>query len=138
MSDSAASQRARIGGLTRAAKYNGVEVTENARKAFRDSFLKQVPTDLPEAERQRRAEALRRAHYARLAYRSAQARKRRKAASPEVERQRRADAQRRADEAREAYRAAQESGHEKAAASSDYAAAREAIGGSSTDLPPAA
>jgi hypothetical protein len=55
--------------------YDGKEVTAKARKVFmEDYFLKQIPADLPEAERLRRAACLRKAHFTRLAYLSAQAR----------------------------------------------------------------
>lgn len=67
---------ARIGGLTRAAQYDGLEVTSAARAAFTGSFLTghgckvcpriDVPIDLPLPERERRAEALRRLHYQRV------------------------------------------------------------------------
>lgn len=68
--------RARLGGLTRAALYDGVEVTAKAREAFRASFLTghgcrvcprvEIPADLPLRERQRRGEALYSAHYVRV------------------------------------------------------------------------
>lgn len=57
--------------------------TEPARQAFRDKFLREAHErfgDLPADELARRAEHLRKAHYARLALRSAQARRRKKAA----------------------------------------------------------
>ena len=76
--------RARLGGLTRAALYDGVEVTAKARQAFRDSFLTghsckvcpevTIPADLSLHERQRRADALHQAHYVRV--RMARGRKR--------------------------------------------------------------
>lgn len=51
-----------------------------ARRAFADSFAEKVDPDhiLPEAERARRAENARRAHYQRLALKSAQVRRRRR------------------------------------------------------------
>jgi hypothetical protein len=68
--------RARLGGLTRAALYDGVEVTAKARQTFRDSFLTghrckvcppvEIPADLALPERRRRADALHRAHYVRV------------------------------------------------------------------------
>lgn len=68
--------RARLGGLTRSALYDGREVTAKARQAFRDSFLightckvcpqVTIPLDLAVAERQRRADALHQAHYVRV------------------------------------------------------------------------
>jgi hypothetical protein len=57
--------------------------TEPARQAFKDQFLDQARErfgDLPADELARRAEHLRKAFYARLALRSAQARRKRKAA----------------------------------------------------------
>jgi hypothetical protein len=67
---------ATLGGLTRAALYDGRVVTQKARDTFRASFLDghqcrvcpaiEIPSDLPLAERQRRAEALTLAHYARI------------------------------------------------------------------------
>ena len=81
----------RVGGLTRAAQYDGREMTARARQRFRESFadghacrvcpLVTVPTDLLPLERTRRAEALRRAHYARIAMASARVRSKKKAAS---------------------------------------------------------
>ena len=73
-SESLSIQRARIAAYTRAAHYDGREVTAKARSTFLASFLAQVPDDLPETERLRRADALRKAHFARLAYLSAKAR----------------------------------------------------------------
>jgi hypothetical protein len=54
--------------------------TAPARKAFNDRFLREVDPEgkLPEAQRQRRAEAARKAYFARLAFQSAQARRLRK------------------------------------------------------------
>jgi hypothetical protein len=66
--------RARIGGLARSSQYDGLEVTAKARQTFRESFLTQVPSDLPDAERARRAEAARKLHYARMAFASAKVR----------------------------------------------------------------
>lgn len=74
----------RVGGYARAAKYDGREMTARARQTFVDSFLEGhackvcpevvFPADLLPVERQRRAEALRRSHYARVALSSARAR----------------------------------------------------------------
>ena len=74
MNSSLRSQKARIAALTRAAMYDGKEVTAKARTTFLDNFLLQIPDDLPEVERLRRAEALKKAHFTRLAYLSAKAR----------------------------------------------------------------
>jgi hypothetical protein len=51
--------------------------TANARKAFADCFQREAYPDclLPPAERARRAEHLRKAHFKRLALKSAQARR---------------------------------------------------------------
>ena len=51
-----------------------------ARRAFADSFADKVDPDhkLPPAERARRAESARKAHYQRLALKSAQARRRKR------------------------------------------------------------
>ncbi len=51
--------------------------TQPARDAFRERFEREVDPEcvLPEAERQRRAEAARKAYYTRLALQSAQARR---------------------------------------------------------------
>jgi len=75
---------ARVGGLTRAAMYDGRVVTAKARETFLSRFLAEVDPGsvLPEAERVRRAEAARKAYFARLALRSAKVRARRKAAAP--------------------------------------------------------
>jgi elongation factor P hydroxylase len=59
--------------------------TEPARKAFEDRFLRQARErfgDLPPDELARRAEHLRKAYYARLALKSAQARRARKQNGP--------------------------------------------------------
>ena len=76
------SLRASIGGHARAGKYDGREITANARAGFRQRFVKQVDAESPglqEEERLRRAEHLLRAHMARLALRSARVRAARKA-----------------------------------------------------------
>lgn len=54
--------------------------TANARKAMLDKFERQVDPDgtLPSAERARRAEHARKAHFKRLALKSVQARRRRR------------------------------------------------------------
>ena len=71
--------------------YDGREVTARAREVFAASFLDghtcrvcpvvSLAPDLLPKERDRRAEALRRAHYARIAMASAQARSTKKAAA---------------------------------------------------------
>lgn len=69
--------RARLGGLATAARHSPMDYTAAARARANgiERFLEQVPTDLPEGERMRRAEALRKEHYARLQLKSAQARR---------------------------------------------------------------
>ncbi len=75
------SQIARIGGYSLHAKRDSKEVTAPARAAFLSSFEKQVDPEglLSEKERQRRAKAARKAYFAKLALRSAQARRKAKA-----------------------------------------------------------
>ncbi len=51
--------------------------TAPARRAFLSRFLAEIPIDLPEGERLRRAAAARRAHFSKLALKSVQARRRR-------------------------------------------------------------
>jgi hypothetical protein len=72
------SQRARIGGLARSASHDGHEATQKARDTFLERFTEEVDPDrvLPEAERDRRAEAARKRYFAQLAYKSAKARRR--------------------------------------------------------------
>lgn len=67
----------RIGGYRKAALYDARQATLPAREAFARRFLDQVDPErtLPEPERLRRAEAARRAHFARLALLSAMARR---------------------------------------------------------------
>ena len=69
----------RIGAFAQQARNDTRETTEAARRAFKNSFLDEVDPEgkLPEGERQRRAEAARRAWYSRLAMKSAQSRQKR-------------------------------------------------------------
>ena len=78
MSDSETKLRARIGGFARSARYDGREVTANARAGFLRRFEDQVDPDrkLAPAERERRARAALREHMARLALKSAKSRAR--------------------------------------------------------------
>lgn len=76
--------RSRMGGFALAAQADPLAYTEAARRIFRDSFAERVRAEaetrgeqLGEREIARRAEALRRAHYARLALLSVHARTRR-------------------------------------------------------------
>jgi hypothetical protein len=71
------SQVARIAALERWSKQDAKSGTAAAREAFDNRFLEQVDpnNELPEDERRRRAIAARKAYFARLALRSAQARR---------------------------------------------------------------
>ncbi len=64
--------RARIAAYTMHSRNDGLSITAAARSAFAASFETTVDPDgvLPLPERQRCAEALRKAHYARLALKS--------------------------------------------------------------------
>lgn len=70
--------RGRIGGFARAARHDTREMTAAGRATFLSRFERLVDPDgiLPEAERARRAESARKAHFARMAFKSAQARRR--------------------------------------------------------------
>ena len=70
--------RARLAAYTRASVYDGRAVTAKARQTFLDHFDEQVDPDhhLPLAERARRAEAARKAHFTRLALKSSKTRSR--------------------------------------------------------------
>jgi hypothetical protein len=72
-----ASLRGRIGAYAAHARHDTRELTRAAREAFLTRFLDQVDPNrvLPETERQRRADAARRAHMARLALSSARSRR---------------------------------------------------------------
>ncbi len=74
--DSLASLRGRIGGLALAAQRDPREYTAAARAAFLVRFEEMVDPDglLSPAERQRRAEAAKKEHFARLALKSAKTR----------------------------------------------------------------
>lgn len=76
LSSAEAAARGRIGGYATAARYDTRTNTQQARSAFRQRFLDLVDPkgELSEAERVRRAEAARRAFYAKLALKSARAR----------------------------------------------------------------
>jgi hypothetical protein len=66
----------RLGGLMRAAMYDGRDMTAKTRQTFRESFLighsckvcpsVNIPAELSLSERQRRADALYSAHYERI------------------------------------------------------------------------
>jgi hypothetical protein len=70
-----------IGAYALHAKYDSREVTAPARARFLERFVDEVDPDrvLPEAERLRRAAHARKAYFARLALKSVQARRARKA-----------------------------------------------------------
>jgi hypothetical protein len=76
------SQRARIAAYAKWSRYDPVEGTRAARDAQHERYVDEVDPDrvLPEAERQRRAVAARKAYMAKLAFLSAKARAGRKAA----------------------------------------------------------
>lgn len=72
--------RARLAAYTMHSRHDSREITAPARRAFLARFEEEVDPNrrLPSAERQRRAEAARKAYFSRLALKSAQARRRRK------------------------------------------------------------
>jgi hypothetical protein len=74
--------RARMGGLATSAA--GHVTTAPARSAFLGKFYADIPADLPERERDRRAAAARRLHFTRLALRSSISRSRHRKAGPAV------------------------------------------------------
>ncbi len=69
--------RGRIGAYTSHSRHDVRELTAPARAAFLHSFEHEVDPDgmLPAEERSRRAQAARKAHFARLAYQSAASRR---------------------------------------------------------------
>jgi hypothetical protein len=69
----------KIGAHTQHARHDPQLTTAPARRAFMARFEREADPDglLPEAERHRRAESLRKAYFARLQFLSAQARRRR-------------------------------------------------------------
>ena len=73
--------RARLAAHVMHARHDGREVTAKARAAFLARFEREADPDgtLPIDERRRRAEQLRKAHFARLALASSKARKARRA-----------------------------------------------------------
>jgi hypothetical protein len=75
LSPSERSQRARIAAYSMHAQHDPKETTAKAREAFRAQFYEGIPEDLPQAERDRRAEAAFKEHMARLAFLSAKARR---------------------------------------------------------------
>ena len=75
------SQIARIAALTMHSKNDSKETSQPARDALARKFLDQVDPDkvLPQEERVRRAALAKKAHYQRMAYLSARARRAKKA-----------------------------------------------------------
>ncbi|NJD65648.1 MAG: hypothetical protein FIB00_10455 [Chloroflexi bacterium] len=73
-----------MGGLSKAARHSPDELTAHARAGFLARFEREADPDgvLDPAERARRADALKRAHMARLALASVQARRRRTMPTP--------------------------------------------------------
>ena len=73
------SLRGKLGGLANAAKNDPRDYTARARSTFLAKFEHEVDPDgiLPEGERLRRAEAAKKAHFARMALKSAKKRARR-------------------------------------------------------------
>jgi hypothetical protein len=64
----------RVGGLRTAARHDVRLITLPARQAFEARFYTGIPEDLPQAERDRRASAARRAYFAEMTARSVTAR----------------------------------------------------------------
>lgn len=69
--------RGRIGAYSQHAQHDPRETTRKAREVFMSQFERQVDPDgvLPEGERQRRAEAAKKAHFTRLQLASVKARR---------------------------------------------------------------
>jgi hypothetical protein len=76
-SEKSRSTRGRLGGLTTASLHDPKIYTAAARARSNglEKWLEKVPTDLPEEERMRRAEAMRRKHYVELGIKSGKARR---------------------------------------------------------------
>ena len=74
------SLKRRLAAHTKWSKYDPVEGTRAARKAQLERFIDEVDPhgELPEHERIRRAESAKKAHYLRMAIRSAEVRRSRK------------------------------------------------------------
>lgn len=82
------SLRGRIGAYALHSKYDSREITRAARAAYLAKWIREVDPEgvLSEVERDRRAENALKAHLAKLALKSAQARRARKAMGPPHER----------------------------------------------------
>jgi hypothetical protein len=76
-SEKSRSTRGRLGGLTTASRHDPMDYTAAARARSNglNRWLEKVPADLPEEERLRRAEAMRRKHYVELGIKSGKARR---------------------------------------------------------------
>ena len=76
MNPSMRSLRARLGAFRQQSLHNTRDTMAAARAAFLSKFEREVDPDgvLPEAERQRRAEAAKKFHFTKLAYESARKR----------------------------------------------------------------
>jgi hypothetical protein len=72
--DKLAALRGRIGAMALHATHDPRQTTAAARSAFDRRFYVNLPTDLSDDERERRAQYMRRQYFAALAYRSAVAR----------------------------------------------------------------
>ena len=85
LSPSERTLRARLAAHTLYSKVDATEHTRPARQAFLNSFEEQVDPDrkLDPAERKRRAEHAKKAHFARLSLLSSKARRQRKGADAE-------------------------------------------------------
>lgn len=83
LSPERAAMLGRIGAYTLHARHDAKETTAKARETFLSKFERDVDPDgtLPPEERTRRAEYARKAHFARLALQSAEARRAKRAAS---------------------------------------------------------
>jgi hypothetical protein len=71
--------RSRLGGLRTAQLHDPREYTAPARRAFAERFYVGIPETLPQSERDRRAEAARRAYFTKMALNREVARTRKKA-----------------------------------------------------------
>ena len=78
-----AALRGRIGAYSLHARYDARETTRRARESFLSRFLDEVDPEriLPEPERLRRAQAARKAYFAKLALKSARSRSRKRRTS---------------------------------------------------------
>ena len=66
---------ARLGGLATSSRHDPQIYTAKARATFNERWLRDIPTDLPEAERLRRAEAAKKLYFATIGRRGGKARK---------------------------------------------------------------